>query len=81
MNFLDLNDLEPCVLGFFEDLGLTTEEEIGDCISFIANLLDKEEDDIIDIITEEIENENIADPSEDPYISDVLEAIRTYAEG
>ena len=80
MEDFTIDDLEPGVIGFFEDLGMTTEEEIGACISFISNLIKSEEEDIIEIITEEIENEDIAESTDSPYVSDILEAIRSYAE-
>lgn len=74
---VNLNDMEPDVRGFFEDLGLKSDEEISEVVEVTMDAFDIADSDILfEEMSDAIDEENLE--SED-YSSDILNFIRQAA--
>ena len=74
---VNLNDMEPDVRGFFEDLGLKSDEEISEVVEVTMDAFDIAGSDILfEEMSYAIDEENLE--SED-YSSDILNFIRQAA--
>mgnify|MGYP003433923632 CR=1 FL=1 len=74
---VNLNDMEPDVRGFFEDLGLKSDEEISEVVEVTMDAFDIAGSDILfEEMSDAIDEENLE--SED-YSSDILNFIRQAA--
>lgn len=74
---IDLNEMEPDVRAFFEDLGLCSDDEITEIVAVTMNAFDyAESSTLFDEMSEAIDEENYED---EEYSSDILNFIRQAA--